>query len=144
MNPYTIIGIAICGLLSWPSLSLSQDQPVTGEKSVTFPPTFKCSTKSPCSNVTGEILRIEESYSIQAPDGEETHLKVTRDTKMDEVPKVGDSIAAQPTSNGEANAIVKLPEIPKPKALSAPSHSQKDFRDSQTTQPVGNGQAVQP
>ena len=38
MKAYTIIGIAACGLLSLPSLSWSQDQPVTGEKFVAFPP----------------------------------------------------------------------------------------------------------
>ena len=44
---------------------------------------------SPCRNLTGEILRIEESYWIQGPEGEETHVKVTRDAKMAEIPKVG-------------------------------------------------------
>lgn len=146
MKPYTItiLGIAACGLLSLPSLSWSQDQPVTGEKTVTFPPTFKCSTNSPCRNITGEILRIEESYWVQAPDGEETHVKVTRETKMDQVPKVGDSIAAQLRSNGEANAVVKLADIPKPKELSAPAHSQKDFRENEAIHPVESGQAKQP
>jgi hypothetical protein len=130
MKAYTIIGIAAFGLLSLPSLSWSQDQPVTGEKSVTFPPTYKCSTNSPCRNITGEILRIEEDYWVRDPEGAETHLRVTRETKMDEVPKVGDSIAAQLRSNGEVNTIVKLPEFPKSKELSAPSRSQKDLRES--------------
>jgi hypothetical protein len=130
MKTTTIIGIAACGLLCLPSLSLSQDQPVTGENSVAFPQSFKCSTQSPCRNITGEILRIEESYWVRSPEGAETHLKVTRDTKMEELPKVGDSIAAQLTSTGEANAIVKLDELPKPKDLPAPAHSQKEFREN--------------
>ena len=143
MKAYTIIGIAACGLLSLPSLSWSQDQPVTGEKSLTFPPTYKCSTNSPCHNITGEILRIEESYWVRDPEGGETHLKVTRETKMDGVPKVGDSIAAQLRSNGEANTVVKLSEIPKPKELSAPLHSQKDFREGQANQPIGSDETKQ-
>ena len=140
---YTMAGIAACGLLCLPSLSVSQDQPVTGEKSVAFPPSFKCSTHSPCRNITGEILRIEESYWIQGPEGDETHVKVTRDTKMEAEPKVGDRVAAQVTSKGEANAIVKLAEIPKPKDLRAPSHAQKDFREGQSNQPAGSDQAKQ-
>ena len=96
MNTQMILGIAACSVLCVPSLSWGQDQPVTGERSVlTFPPSFKCSTQSPCRNVMGEILRIEESYWIQDPEGWETHLKVTRDTKMEDLPKVGDRIAAQ-------------------------------------------------
>ena len=134
MKIQMILGIAACGLLSWPSLLLSQDQPVTGEKSVAFPPSYKCSTNSPCRNITGEILRIEESYWIQGPEGAETHLKVTRDTKMEEVPKVGDKIAAQVTSKGEANSVVKLAEIPKPQALPVPSHSQKELREAPAKQ----------
>ena len=131
MKAYTIIGIAACGLLSLPSLSWSQDQPVTGEKSVIFPPTYKCSTNSPCRNITGEILRIEEDYWVRDPvEGAETHLRITRETKMDGEPKVGDSIAAQLRSNGEVNSIVKLDEIPKPKDLPAPAHSQKEFREN--------------
>jgi len=143
MKTRTIILIATCGLLSLPSLAFSQDQPVTGDKLVVFPPSFKCSTNSPCRNLTGEILRIEESYWIQGPEGEETHVRVTRDTKMAELPKVGDKIAAQLTSKGEANAIVKLAEIPKPKDLPAPPHAQKDFREGQSSQPAGSGQAKQ-
>src|SRR5262245_31674539 len=144
MTAYTILGIVACSLLGVPSLLLSQDQPVAGEKAVAFPPTYKCTTKSPCSNVTGEIYRIEEDYWIRDPEGMETHLRVTKETKMDQEPKVGERIAAQLRSNGEANTIVRLSELPKAKELSDPLHSQKDFRDSQTTQPVGNGQAVQP
>jgi len=142
MNIHMIVRIAACGLLSLPSLAFSQDQPVTGDKSVVFPPSFKCSTNSPCRNLTGEILRIEESYWIQGAEGEETHVRVTRDTKMAEIPKVGDKIAVQLTSKGEANAIVKLAEIPKPKDLPAPPHAQKDFRESPSGQPTGSGQAT--
>jgi hypothetical protein len=124
---YMMLGIGM-GLLTLPAVSFSQEQAVTGEKSVIFPQTYKCSTNAPCSQVTGEILRIEESYWIRTPDGGETHLKVTRDTKMEDLPKVGDSIAARLSSTGEADAIVKLDEIPKPMELPLPSHSQKELR----------------
>lgn len=134
MKIYAILGIAACGLLSGPALSFSQDQPVTGEKSVAFPPSTNCSTNSPCRNVTGEILRIEESYWIKSPEGAETHMKVTRDTKMEDVPKVGDKIAAQVTSKGEANSVVKLAELPIPQTLPVPSHAQKDLRESSSKQ----------
>jgi len=123
-----MVGIAISGLLALPSLLLGQEPQVTGEQSVNFPPSYKCSTSSPCRNVTGEIFRIEESYWVKTPEGRETHMKVTRETKLEGLPKVGDSIAAQLTSTGEANAIVKLQELPKSKNLEVPAHSQKEFR----------------
>jgi hypothetical protein len=78
--------------------------------------------------VTGKIMRIEESYWIRNSEGGETHLKVTRDTKMENLPKVGDIIGAQLSSSGEANAIVKLEDLPKPKEIAAPSLTQKDLR----------------
>ena len=134
MKPPMLIGIAVSVLLSWPLLSVGQEPAVTGEQSVNFPLSFKCSTNSPCRNVTGEITRIEESYWITTPEGRETHLKVTSDTKMEQLPKVGDSIAAQLTSTGDANAIVHLDELPKPKDLGLPAHSQKKVRDSMSNE----------
>jgi len=131
MKTYTILGIALCSLLSFPALALSQEQALTGEKSLTFPDsynTYTCSVNSPCRNVTGKIMRIEESYWIRNSEGGETHLKVTRDTKMENLPKVGDIIGAQLSSSGEANAIVKLEDLPKPKEIAAPSLTQKDLR----------------
>src|SRR5262249_40566 len=127
---YIILGIA-CGLLSMPVMSLSQEQAMTREKSLTFPQsynTYTCSVNSPCRNVTGKIMRIEESYWIKNSEGGETHLKITRDTKMENLPKVGDVIGAQLSSTGEANAIVKLEDIPKPQEFSAPSHTQQELR----------------
>ncbi|HEY6260209.1 MAG TPA: hypothetical protein VIW47_01350 [Nitrospiraceae bacterium] len=131
MKTYTILGIALCSLLSLPALALSQEQALTGEKSLTFPDsynTYTCSVNSPCRNVTGKIMRIEESYWIRNSEGGETHLKVTRDTKMENLPKVGDIIGAKLSSSGEANAIVKLEDLPKPKEFAAPSLTQKDLR----------------
>ena len=134
MKPSMLIGMAISVLLSWPILATGQESAVTGEKSVNFPLSFKCSANSPCRNITGEITRIEESYWITTPEGKETHLKVTRDTKMDQLPKVGDSIAAQLTSTGDANAIVQLEELPKPQDLRLPGRSQKEVRDSMSNE----------
>ncbi|HKP00809.1 MAG TPA: hypothetical protein VJU02_04170 [Nitrospiraceae bacterium] len=140
MKPSMLIGMAVSALLSWPMLSVGQEQAVTGEKSVSFPSSFKCSANSPCRNITGEITRIEESYWITTPEGRETHLKVTSDTKMEQLPKVGDRIAAQLTSTGDANAIVKLEELPKPKDLRLPGHSQKEVRESMSNESGGKSE----
>ena len=134
MKPSMLIGMAVSVLLSWPLISAGQEPAITGEKAVNFPLSVRCSANSPCSNVTGEITQIEESYWITTPEGKETHLKVTRDTKMDQLPKVGDTIAAQLTSTGDANAIIKLNELPKPKALGFPDRSQKEVRESMSTE----------
>jgi hypothetical protein len=128
MNSYIKIGMMAWGLLLFPLMSFGQEQTVTGEKSVAFPQTYTCSTNSPCRNITGQILRIEESYWVRTPEGGETHLKVTKDTKMEDLPKVGDNIAAQLTSTGEAQSIVTLEEFPKAIELPQPSHSQKELR----------------
>ena len=128
MNGHTIIGIIAWGLLSVPAMSFGQDQPVTGEKSVVFPQNYNCSTNSPCRNITGQVLRIEESYWVRTPEGGETHLKITKDTKMEDLPKVGDNIAAQLSSTGEAQSIVPINEFPKGTELPQPSHSQKELR----------------
>ena len=127
---YTMVGIATLGLMSLPAVALSQEVPVTGDKSVLFPPSYKCSTSAPCTNVTGEIMRIEETYWVRTPEGREIHLKVTKDTKMEALPKVGDSIATRLSSTGEADTVVKLNEIPKPVEVPIPSHSQEELRHS--------------
>ena len=135
MKSPMLIGMALSALLSCPLLSVAQEPAVTGEKSVNFPLSVKCSANSPCRNITGEITRIEESYWITTPEGRETHLKVTSDTKMEQLPKVGDRIAAQLTSTGDANAIAKLEELPKPKDVRLSGHSQKEVRESMSEAP---------
>ena len=128
-KPCAMLGICAVCVLTLPVLSLSEGQPnVTGHKAVTFPNSDKCTTNAPCRNVVGEVTRIEESYWIKMPDGRETHLKVSKDTKMKDLPKVGDSIAAQLTSTGDADAIVKLDELPKPKEMQVPSQSHQELR----------------
>jgi hypothetical protein len=125
---YTMLGIATWGLLSLPSVALSQEVPVTGDKSVAFPPSYKCSTSTPCTNVTGEITRIEETYWVRTSEGREIHLKVTKDTKMEDLPKVGDNIATRLSSTGEADTVVKLDELPKAVEVPLPSRSQEELR----------------
>ena len=90
----------------------------THQMSPKFPQSDKCSTSSPCQNVIGEITKVEESYWIKMPNGQETHMRVSADTKMDARVKVGDPIAAQLTSSGDADSIKKLKELPKPDELS--------------------------
>ena len=140
MKSLILIGVAVSVLLSWPLVSVGQESAVTGENSVNFPSSFKCTANSPCRNITGEITRIEESYWITTPEGRETHLRVTSDTKMDQLPKVGDSIAAQLTSTGDANAIAKLEALPKPKDLELPGHSQKEVRETMSNESRGKVQ----
>ncbi|MGH7232215.1 MAG: hypothetical protein ACREJU_12765 [Nitrospiraceae bacterium] len=123
-----VLSVLALGLLSFPAVSLSEQQQVTGQKSVAFPQSDKCTANSPCRNITGEITRIEESYWIKLADGREAHLKVSKDTKMEGLPKVGDSIAAQLTSTGDADAIVKLKDLPKPMQMETPSQSHQELR----------------
>jgi hypothetical protein len=124
-------------LLALPSLSLGQEQIVTPpEEKVanpttmipTLPPSNKCSSSSPCRNIMGEVQRIEESYWIKLPDGNELRVKASTETKMQDLPKVGDKVVAQVTSTGEAEAIVKVPDIPKPTELQIPPKSFNDLR----------------
>ena len=93
-----------------------------------FPQSDKCTTSAPCLNVTGEIVKIEESYWIAQPNGVQSHIRVVPDTKIHSRVKVGDSIAAQVKSNGEAEAVLKMDEPLKPKELPVPSGSLKDMR----------------
>lgn len=93
-----------------------------------FPPSDKCTTSAPCQNVTGEIVKIEESYWIAQPNGVKSHIRIVPETKIQSRVKVGDSIAAQVTSKGVAEAILKMDEPVKSKELPVPSGSLKDMR----------------
>lgn len=110
--------------------SKSQQSTKTGAmsvESVKFPATDNCTTNEPCRTVTGEIVRIEESYWIQQSDGSEVHLTVTPETNIKGLPRVGDNIAAQLTSRGDAEAVVRLKELPEP-GLDAPTKEYRDHR----------------
>jgi len=118
--------IAAIGLVGSMGLSLSAaEDSEKHELSPKFPKSEKCSTSSPCRDVIGEIVRVEESYWIKTPDGHETHMRVTADTKIDARVKVGDPIAAQLTSSGTADSIKKLKEMPKPDELSIPKQKKE-------------------
>jgi hypothetical protein len=97
-------------------------------RAATFPPSAKCATATPCRNVTGEVVKIEESYWIQFPNGQQTHIRVKPDTKIDSRVKVGDSLAAQLTSTGDADAVIKLSEKPQAVELAKPDKSLTDVR----------------
>jgi len=93
-----------------------------------FPPNEKCTNNSPCTNIAGEILRIEESYWIRTPNGREVHLKVKGDSNLKELPKVGDNIAAQLDSTGGVQALLKLPRPVTPPQAEIPAKTYEDLR----------------
>src|SRR5918993_5458509 len=101
-----------------PSLSVAEEQqPVVSNPQVptpAFPASRACTKSSPCQNIVGEVIRVEEAYWIKTPTGLETRLKVTDDTKMNTRLKKGDKVAAQLTSTGEAEAVVMMEDLPKP------------------------------
>lgn len=121
-------------LVSSPSLGVAEDQVLANPPVVApaIPPSRACTKSSPCENVTGEIIRIDEAYWIKTPDGLETRLKVTDDTKMNSPLKKGDKVAAQVTSTGHAEAVVKVEDLPKPPEVSMPSTSVDDIREQQS------------
>ena len=126
------LAIVLTAIVLGPISARAQEQ----ERVLTNPPTVApdispsraCTKSSPCQNLTGQITRIEESYWIKTPDGRETHLKVTPETKVDTLLKKGDNIAAQVTSTGNAEAIVKLEDLPKPPEIAVPSTKSDDVR----------------
>ncbi len=113
------IFVAAIGLVGGMGLSLPAAAEEHATSSAThqmtpkFPKSDKCTTSSPCRDVVGEVVRIEESYWIKTPNGHETHMRVSPETKIESRVKVGDAIAAQLTSTGDADAIKKLKEMPK-------------------------------
>jgi hypothetical protein len=122
----TTILIAGVGLVGSMGISLSTAEEhstssTTHQLTPKFPKSDKCSTSSPCRDVIGEIVRIEENYWIKMPNGNETHLRITPETKIDSRVKVGDPIAAQMTSTGDADAIKKLKAMPKADELNSPN-----------------------
>jgi hypothetical protein len=140
MTPHMILMMLIIGFLSVPTVSFSQEQtttvpPQTAPPQTTiqgtlpaFPPSDQCSTSTPCRNVAGKVVKIEESYWIQQPDGTQTHIRVRPDTKIESRVKVGDNIAAQVTSSGAAEAVLKMHETPKSAELPVPSKELGDLR----------------
>ena len=136
MIKHIAIGAAVLAVVAIPAGSWGEENVVTSPQEridnpkatmPEFPPSPNCTTNKPCRNVLGEIVRIEESYWIRQPNGTELHFKSDKETKLQVLPKVGDSVEAQITSNGDAQAIRKV-QIPKPKELAIPDKSLKDLR----------------
>ena len=93
-----------------------------------FPESEKCTPSQPCRNITGEIVKIEESYWIAQPNGVKSHIRIVPGTKIQSRVKVGDSVAAQVTSNGVAEAILKMEEPHRREELQVPSGSLRELR----------------
>ena len=100
----------------------------TSNSAPTFAPSPNCTTSSPCRHVMGEVRKIEETYWIKQPNGNELHLLSTKDSRLETLPKVGDKIAAQVTSTGKVNALVTIDEFPKGNEVDKPSGSLSDVR----------------
>jgi len=120
-----VTAIGLVGGIGQSLPAAAEDTQSTLQLAPKFPKSDKCSTSSPCRNVVGEIVRIEESYWIKLPNGHETHMRVTPETKMDSRVKVGDPIAAQLTAKGDADAIKKLEALPKADELNIPKKEKK-------------------
>ena len=121
-------GMVLLALGSLPIVAWGQESTISAPPQATFQPSANCSTASPCRNVTGEVVKIEESYWIQLPNGQQTHIRVKPDTKIDSRVKLGDSIAAQVTSTGDADAVIKLTDKPQALDLPKPGKSLTDIR----------------
>lgn len=60
---------------------------------------------APTQTIKGEVFKVEESYWIKDASGNKVRVLVDDTTKMDRIPKVGDKIEAQVTSQGRARSI---------------------------------------
>ena len=135
MNRVTVFRMLVLPLLIMPifcgTQSVSAQTGPSGTVQGTvpaFPESEKCTTSQPCRNITGEIVKIEESYWVAQPNGVQSHIRVMPGTKIQSRVKVGDSVAAQVTSNGVAEAILKMDEPVKREELQVPSGSLKEMR----------------
>lgn len=135
MNRITVFRMLALPVLLTPlfwvtqSVSAQTGEPGTVQGTIpAFPGSEKCTTSQPCRNITGEIVKIEESYWISQPNGVQSHVRVVPGTKIESRVKVGDSVAAQVTSNGVAEAILKMDGPVKREELQVPSGSLKEMR----------------
>jgi hypothetical protein len=129
------ISVVTAMMLCFPFVARSEDRgpqdehpvadPASGTK---FSSSSACTESSPCQNITGEVLKIEERYLVRESNGREISMKVTRDTHMKALPKVGDSIAAQLNSTGEVQSITKMPKTLDRKDIPVPSETQGGLR----------------
>jgi hypothetical protein len=130
----TGLTIAVVTAMMWgiPLLAGAEPQdenlksnPASGTR---FATTSACTERAPCQNITGEILRIEETYLIRETNGRESSMKVTRASHMEALPNVGDSIAAQLSSNGEVQSLTKLSKVRERQDIVVPSNTQGELR----------------
>jgi len=135
MNTRFAISVVTAMMLCFPLVASSEDRGPQGENLMANPASgtefvssSKCTGHSPCQNITGEVLRIEESYLIREANGREISMKVTRDSHMTALPKVGNSIAAQLSSIGEVQSITKLPKVLERQDIPVPSNTQGNLR----------------
>jgi len=129
------ISVVTAMMLCFPLVAGSEDRGPQGENLMAnpasgteFASSATCTGQSPCQNITGEVLRIEESYLIRESNGREITMKVNRESHMKELPKVGDSIAAQLSSIGEVQSITKLPKVLERQDIPVPSNTQGNLR----------------
>ena len=132
MKTRLAIGVVTAMLLCVPLVARSEPQdenlkahPASGTE---FATTAKCTGQSPCQNITGEVLKIEETYLIRETNGREISMKTTRDSHMKAQPNVGDSIAAQLSSNGEVQSITTLSKTLDRQDIPVPSDTQGSLR----------------
>ena len=132
MKTKLAISVVIAVMLGAPLVARSDPQgenlPANPASGTEFASSDKCTGQSPCQNITGEVLTIEETYLIRETNGREISMKVTRDSHMKALPKVGDSIAAQLSSNGEVQSIIKLPKVLDRQDIPAPANTQGHLR----------------
>ena len=100
----------------------------TSSSAPTFPPSQNCTTSTPCRHVMGEVMKIEETYWIKQPNGNELRLLSTKESRLETLPKVGDKIAAQVTSTGQVNALKTIDAFPEGNKAEKPSGSLNDLR----------------
>jgi hypothetical protein len=62
-------GLAVIGTAEEHKSNQGQSQNSVQGTLPTFPTSANCTTTSPCRNVTGEVVKIEESYWIAQPNG---------------------------------------------------------------------------
>ncbi|MDR4469453.1 MAG: hypothetical protein MRJ68_14350 [Nitrospira sp.] len=119
--------IAVPSFSSAESGQGQQSQAGQSMETVKFPKNDNCTANQPCRTVTGEIIRVEETYVLKQLNGSEIHVNVEPETKVRGLHKEGDKVAAQLNSRGVAQAVVKLKELPEP-GLEAPGKTLDDLR----------------
>jgi hypothetical protein len=120
--------MALLAFSGLPIVAWGQEFTITARPQATFPPSANCTTASPCRNVTGEVIKIEESYWIQLPNGQQTHIRVKPDTKIDSRVKSATASPRNSPPQEDADAVIKLTDKPQAMDLPKPGKSLTDIR----------------